>query len=486
MSSRLRSLPLLSVAIAIGALAGGCAIGPDYERPADVMPVEVEQFRSVLSSQQAESFADLGWATAFADPELVEMIRTALESNLDLQIAAARVEEFRGLARVERSRLGPQIAGEVSTSPSALGDEDASYSAGFELSWELDLFGKLRRANESARALLLASEDNARGVLTTLVADVAATWFLLRELDEEVQIISDTIKSQQESLALVQSLNRSGVASGTEEQQAVGQLATTRAQLPVAERNREQTENRLRFLLGYPADRIPRIQSPREFPVPPEIPVGLPSTLLTRRPDLRQAEQQLHAATARVGVALASRFPYLNIGVTSFFGLVSPDLDALLHSDNPAQELFSVGPFASVPIWQSGAGTGNVAAARAQALQAELGYRRVVLQALREVSDALIGTDKVREVIAQDEIRVSATGEVLRLQRMRYRGGVVSYLEVLDAERQFFDAEIELARAKFSQLGAYVELYRALGGGWSEDELRRVIDAAAAASKEVR
>ena len=169
-SSRLRLLPLLSVAVAIGALAGGCAIGPDYERPADAMPVEVEQFRSVLSSQQAESFADLGWATAFADPELVEMIRTALESNLDLQIAAARVEEFRGLARVERSRLGPQIAGEVSTSPSALGDEDASYSAGFGLSWELDLFGKLRRANESARALLLASEDNARGVLTTLVA----------------------------------------------------------------------------------------------------------------------------------------------------------------------------------------------------------------------------------------------------------------------------------------------------------------------------
>lgn len=481
MRSRHRS-PAALVAAATAALAGGCAIGPDYERPADAMAVE--EFRGVLTPQQALSFADTGWAIAFADPELVELIRTALESNLDLRIAAARVEEFRGVARVERSRLGPQITGEFQTAPNPQSDEDASYSAGFRLSWELDLFGKLRRADEAALAQLLASEDTARGVMTTLVADVASTWFELRELDEEVQIISDTIKSQQESLTLVQSLNRSGVASGTEEQQAVGQLATTRSRLPAAERSREQVENRLRFLLGYPPDRISRITSPRTFPVPPEIPVGLPATLLARRPDVRQSEQLLHAATARVGVALASRFPYLDIGITSFFGLIGPDLDALLHADNPAEELFSVGPFATAPIWQSGAGIGNVAAARAQAVQAELSYRRTVLQALREVSDALISTDKVREIIAQDEVRVSATGEVLRLQRMRYRGGVVSYLEVLDAERQYFDAEIELARAKFDQLRAYVELYRALGGGWSEEELRRVIDAAAEASKD--
>jgi len=462
-------------ALTVASLLGGCAIGPDYERPDDVMPVE--QFRAVLEPQQAESFADLGWVAAFNDPELVEMIRTALEGNLDMQIAAARVEEFRGLARVERSALGPQLRATGSTSPSAEGKDDSVYSAGLSLSWEIDLFGKLRRANESARALLLASEDSARGVMTTLVADVATTWFQLRELDEEVQIINDTIKSQQESLALVQALNRSGVASGTEEQQAIGQLATTRATLPVAEQNREQTENGLRFLQGFPPDHVPRIQSPRTFPVPPEIPVGLPATLLTRRPDLRQAENELHAATARIGVALGSRFPYLNIGITSFFGLVSPELNALLKDDDPALQLFSVGPFVDVPIWQSGAGTGNVEAARAQARQAELRYRRAVLQALREVSDALASTGHVRELIAQDEIRVEATGEVLRLQRMRYRGGVVSYLEVLDAERQFFNAEIELARAKLEQLRAYVELYRSLGGGWSEEEIRRVLDA---------
>ncbi|HEX9772869.1 MAG TPA: efflux transporter outer membrane subunit [Steroidobacteraceae bacterium] len=455
------------------ALLAACAIGPDYERPGEL--VEVEEYRGVLTPQQAESYADLGWATIFNDPELLEVLREALANNLDLRIAVARVEEFRGRARVSRSGLGPQLRGTGSTSPSSLGDEDSTYSLGLSLSWEIDLFGKLRRANESARAQLLASEDNARGVMTTLVADAASTWFELRELDEEVQIINDTIKSQQESLALVEALNRSGVASGTEEQQAVGQLATTRAQLPVAEQRRQQTENRLRFLLGYPADRIPRIQSPRAFPVPEQIPVGLPSQLLARRPDLRALENQLHAATAQIGVAQASRFPYLSLGLTSFFGLVSPELGKLLDSDDPSEELFSIGPTLDAPIWQSGAGTGNVEVARAQARQAELAYRRGVLQALREVSDSLVASDKVREFIAQNTVRADASREVLRLQRMRYRGGVVSYLEVLDAERQFFSAEIDLARAKLDQLSAYVELYRALGGGWSEPEIERLL-----------
>ena len=424
--------------------------------------------------------------TAFNDPELVEWIRTAIERNLDLQIAAARVEEFRAQHRVARSALGPQISGTVSTAPSTLGDEESSYSAGIGLRWEIDLFGRLRRSNEAARAQLLATEDAARGVMNSLVASVATTWFELRELDEEVQIISDTIKSQEESLALVQSLSRSGVASGAEEQQALGQLATTRAQLPLAEQRREQTENALRFLIGDPPDKIPRIGSPSTFYVPDDLPAGLPAQLLSRRPDVRQAENELHAATAQVGVAMGSRFPYLSLGVTSFFGIVSPELSHLFDGDDPAQDLFSVGPFAELPIFQSGGGQGGVDAARARVQQAELSYRRTVLQALREVSNALVSTDKVRAAISQNAIRTDASREVLRLQRMRYRAGVVSYLEVLDAERQLFSAEIDDARARLDALRAYVELYRALGGGWSEDELRRVIDAAAAASKEVR
>jgi multidrug efflux system outer membrane protein len=451
----------------------GCAVGPSYERPDDMVPAE--QYRAVLEPQTAESMADLPWVAVFHDPELVEWIRTAIERNLDLQIAAQRVEEFRAQHRVARGAFWPQISASASTSPSALGDEDSSYSAGIGLRWEIDLFGRLRRSNEAARAQMLATEDTARGVLTSLVASVATTWFELRELDEEVQIITDTIKSQQESLELVRSLNRSGVASGTEENQALGQLATTKAQLPLAQQRREQTENTLRFLIGDPPDRIPRIVSPTTFIVPESLPAGLPAQLLSRRPDVRQAENELHAATAQVGVALGTRFPYLSIGVTSFFGIVSPELSHLLDGNDPATDLFSVGPFAEMPIFTGGSAQGNVDAARARARQAELAYRSAVLQALREVSNALVASDKVREVIEQNAIRTGATREVLRLQRMRYRAGVVSYLEVLDAERQLFNAEIDDARAKLDQLRAYVELYRALGGGWSDEEIQRLL-----------
>jgi multidrug efflux system outer membrane protein len=458
-------------ALVCGVVAG--CVGPTYERPGDIVPVE--QYRAVLEPQTAESLADSDWASVFNDPELVEWIRTAIERNLDLQIAAVRVDEFRAQHRIGRSALLPQVSATASTSPSTLGDEDSSYTAGIGLRWEIDLFGRLRRSNEAARAQLLATEDAARGVLTALVASVATTWFELRELDEEVQIITDTIKSQEESLALVRSLNRSGVASGTEEQQAIGQLATTRAQLPLAQQRREQTENALRFLLGDPPDRIPRIGSPRTFVVPDRLPVGLPAQLLARRPDVRQSENELHAATAQVGVALGTRFPYLSFGVTGFLGIVSPELGRLFDSKDPATDLFSIGPFAEMPIFTGGAGQGNVDAARARARQAELAYRRTVLQALREVSDALAATDKVREVIAQNAIRTGATREVLRLQRMRYRAGVVSYLEVLDAERQLFNAEIDDARAKLDQLRAYVEVYRALGGGWTDAEVAAVL-----------
>ena len=452
-------LGLVSLAVVIGA----CAIGPDYERPELPAP---DDFRGVLAPQAAKSFADLEWTAVFNDPELRAVIETAIANNLDLRIAAARIEEFRGQTRIARSYLGPELRGVGSTSPSTFGDEDSSYSLGLSLNWEIDLFGRLRRSSEVARAQLLATEDAARGVMNSLVANVATTWFLLRELDEEVAIIERTIRSQEGTLALVRSLKRNGVASGTEEQQALSQLAATRAQLPLAEQRRAQAENLLRFLMGYVPDPVPRVLPPPAFPVPAEIPAGLPAQLLQRRPDLRQLENELHAATANVGVAEASRFPYLSIGLTSFFGLISPELSRLLDGDDPAAELFSVGPFVDMPIYQSGRGTGNVEVARAQLKQSDLAYRRGVLQAYREVADALVSVDKVRDFIGQNELRVSAAREALRLQQMRYRAGVVSFLEVLDAERQLFSGEIELSRARLNQVQAYVELYRALSGGW--------------------
>jgi len=466
-----RRASILATGLAL-ALAG-CAIGPDYKRPAD-LPAPA-QYRDVLSAQQATSFADVGWADTFNDPELRPLLETALKNNLDLRIALARVEEYRGYSRIARSYFGPEIRAVGNTSPSSFSKEDSSYSLGLALNWELDLFGRLRRSDEAARAQLLASEDSARGVMNSLVATVATSWFQLRELDEEVAIIQRTIESQSASLELVRSQKRNGVASATEEQQALSQLAATRSQLPLAEERRVQTENLLRLLLGAGPDAVPRSQPPAAFPVPADIPVGLPAQLLSRRPDLRQLENQLHAATANVGVAEALRFPYLTLGLTSFYGIVSPEISHLLDANDPAARLFSIGPFVDMPVFQSGRGTGNVEVARAQLEQAELAYRRGVLQAYRETADALIVTDKVRSVIAENQVRTKAARKVLELQFKRYRAGVVSYLEVLDAQRQLFAAEIDLARAKLSQLQGYVELYRALGGGWSEAELRGML-----------
>jgi multidrug efflux system outer membrane protein len=464
-----RALLLLVAA----ALPAGCAIGPDYERPDDVVPAE--QYYGTLSTQDAESFADLDWIQAFNDPELTALVRTALDNNLDLQIAAARVEEYRGLARISRGALGPQLRGTGSTSPSPVGDEDSTYSLGLALSWEIDLFGRLRRASEATRALLLASEDNARAVMATLVADVASTWIELRALDEEIAIIHRTIAAQESSLALVESQNRNGVASGTEVQQARSQLATTRAQLPLTEQLRVQAESLLRFLLGFPPDQVATGTLPAAFPAAPDIPVGLPAQLLSRRPDLRRLENELHSATAQIGVAEATRFPYLSIGLTSFFGLLSPELARIFDGNDPATELFSIGPFFDMPIYQSGIGQGNVDAARARARQAELAYRRGVLQSLREVSDSLSAQRRLEVFILHNVERVEASREVLRMQQMRYRAGVVSYLEVLDAERQLFAAETDLVRARRDRLAAYVLLYRALGGGWSQAEIDRLL-----------
>jgi multidrug efflux system outer membrane protein len=459
MTSVTRSLLAAAVALALA----GCTIGPNYTRPELPVPVE---YRGVLAPQDAQSFADLNWAEVFNDPELKTVIQAALLNNLDLKIASARVEEYRARVRVARSYYGPEIRGVGNTSPSPGTPDDSSYTLGLSLNWEIDLFGRLRRANEVTRAQMLAIEDVQRGVVNALVADVASTWFRLRLIDEEIAIIERTIRSQEASLELVRSLKRNGVASATEEMQALSQLSATRSQLPTAEQNRVQAENLLRFLVGGEPGPVARSATLTVFPVPEDIPVGMPAQLLARRPDLRQLENLLHAATANVGVAEASRFPYLSIGLTSFFGLISPELGRLIDGDDPATELFSIGPYIDMPIFQSGRGTGNVDVARAQLLQSELQYRRGVLNAYRETADVLIVTDKVRSNIAENQVRRDAALRLLDLQHKRYRAGVVSYLEVLDAERQLFAGEIELARAQFTRVQGYVDLYRVLGGGW--------------------
>jgi multidrug efflux system outer membrane protein len=400
----------------------------------------------VLEQAKAESFADLGWAEVFHDAELSAVLATAVESNLDLKLASAKVEEVRGQLRVTRSALGPELRVAGGTQPNPASREDSTYSLGLDMRWEIDFFGRLRRGSEAARARLLATEEAARGVMTSLVANVATTWFRLRELDEEVAIIERTIASQQSSLDLVLTRKKNGIASGAEEQQARAQLAATRTQLPITEVRRAQAQHLLAFLLGDAPQ--PAVRS------------------VSRRPDLRQLEHELHAATANIGVAEATRFPYLSIGLTSFVGILSPELDRLVNNRSPAADVLSIGPFVDAPLFQSGRGVGNVEVAEAQLRQAEIAYRRGVLQAYRETADALVFTDKVRDFIRENEVRVDAAARLLSLQRKRYEAGVNDYLEVLDAERQLFAAEIDLARARLNQREAYVELYRALGGGW--------------------
>lgn len=458
-------LPLLTVC------ASGCAaIGPNYQRPSIAPP---PAYRGV-TSPEAHSLADAQWFDVFADPALNALITEALDNNLDLRSAVARVEEFRARAGLARAQLGPTVNGVFQTSATPKPDIDNSYLGGLVFNWEIDFFGRLRRGSEAARADLLATVASARATMASLVSDVAQTWFTLRALDEQAAIAHRTIATQEQSLDLVRTLMRGGLASGAEESQAINQLATTRATLPAIERQQIQAENLLSVLLGRPPQAVPRSPTPDALPVPAQIPAGLPSGLLARRPDIAAAEASLRAATARVGVAMASRIPIPQIGLTGTLGMVSSALNDLFTGDETGAAISSFGPFATVPLVDTGRGRQNVAIARAQVREAELAWRTTVLLSLREVADALATVDRVREEIAQNEVRVRASRESLRLTELRYRGGVTSYLEVLDTQRQLFSAEIDLSDSRRTLLLGYVELYRSLGGGWSNDQLLKL------------
>jgi outer membrane protein, multidrug efflux system len=475
MTRRLVAFTLLA---ATGSSA--CTLGPNYKRPTITPP---PAYRSVtVTPEQARSIADLAWAELFNEPELTALIREAIDHNLDLMAALARVEEFRGRAALSRADLRPFVGGQFSTSAVPNRDDlDNSYSGSLFFNWEIDFFGRLRRGAEASVADLLATESGTRAVMSLIVTDVAQLYVTLRTFDEQLAIIQRTIKAQEESLDLVQKLAAGGVASGSEVQQALNQLATTRAALPRTERQLLQAENALSVLLGRPPAAVVRGTGPSTLPTAPDIPVGLPSQLLERRPDIVAAEQQLHAAVARLGVAVASKIPIPRIGLTGSFGRVSTSLEDFFGGGDRGQNVLSFGPFLDIPLYDGGAGSARVRIARAQAEQAALAYRNTILISLREVADALVTIQKIREEIADNEVRTEAAREYLRLTDLRYRGGVVSYLEVLDAQRQLFAAETDLTDTRGTQLLAVVQLYRALGGGWSNDELSKLAERPATA-----
>jgi len=449
----------------------GCAIvGSDYARPDLALP---EAHAVAIDAGAARSAANLPWFELYRDPELRPLIAEALENNLDLQQAYARIEEARARLLVARSRFFPTLDGALQTAPQPQGNgNDGVFTLGLVLNWEVDLFGKLRRQNEAARAQLLATEAGRAAVVTTLVQQVATAWLTIRELQAEEAILERNIAVQQRSLELVQLLHRQGVVSDSEEQQARAQVAGTRALLPQIRQARLVNENLLAVLLGrYPTplelapfDAAAQARGIGAY----DLPVGVPSDLLARRPDVIIAEQALAAATANEGVAIANRFPFPTIGFGALFGRSATELGALFEGGRFA-EVNSWGPQVGLPILNVGRDLGNVRAARAQTAQALIGYRRAVQAALFDVNAASYAYRAAQDQLEPLGEQYAAAARTLSLQELRFKGGVVNYLSVLDAQRLVLSSELALARARLARDLAFVDLYQALGGGWDPD-----------------
>ena len=471
---------VVSRALVLPALAmlAGCAVGPNYSRPSVPAP---PQFRGAegtgdAKSSPSTSLADTKWFDLFHDDALKQLVETALRQNFDLRIAAERVLQGRAQMGVIQSARLPNIdatggfnlsrvslVGAFPITPAPGVSLDTSYTqAGFSLGWELDVWGRVRRLNEAARAQYLASEEGRRGVVTTLIADVTSLYFQLRELDLELSIAQQNRKVGEDNLRLTTLRKNRGAATGLDVHQAEQLLYTATAQIAATERAIAQTENALSLLLGESPQEIPRGKTLEQLAVPLEIPAGLPSALIDRRPDIREAEQNLIAANAEIGVAKAAYFPQINL--TGFLGGQSRALQNLFTG--PARQWTGAVPAFDLPIFNAGRIRANVRLTEAQQREALINYEKTIETAFREVSDALIGYRKTSEQRAQQEQLLKALQETDRLSTLRYQGGLDSYLQVLDAERNRFQGELALAQLRQQEVLAVVQLYRALGGGW--------------------
>jgi multidrug efflux system outer membrane protein len=471
-SLRLDARALTGILLAL--LLAGCTVGPAYQRPELAAP---ENHRALTTPAEAESLADVPWWEVFQDPVLHDLVNEALANNHDLRIAAARVEEARARAGVAKSYLYPELnltAGyglneaSLTTDPPQATSGDRRYenlNASFALSWEIDLFGRLRRQNESAMAVFLATDEARQGVVLTLVADVARAYFVLRELDLELEIARRTLALNDQTVTFYRDRLEGGISNKLEVNQAIATRARTAATIPELERQIAAQENLLSFLLGRSPGPITRGTALTDQYLPPAVPAGLPSALLDRRPDVRQAEQLLVSANADVGAAKALFYP--TISLTGLFGGASSDLTNL--ADRQSQ-VWSIGAGLFQPLFQAGRIRRNYEAAQAVFEQALAQYAKTAQNAYREVTDSLVAIDKYALVRAEEETAVAALKEASDLSRSRYDLGLSSYLEVLIADQQLFAAELALAQARYAQLDSVVQLYRALGGGWQQQE----------------
>jgi len=459
-----------AVGIVIAALLGGCAIGPNYTRPAVAEP---QTFRGQAIAEAA-SLADAPWWEVFQDPILKTLIQEALRNNYDVRIAAARVQEARANFRVSRSDLYPSLDYTAGVSRSKISPGIAGapggpapnstnfYYGALVASWEVDIWGRIRRSNEAAWAAFLATEDARRGVWLTLVSDLAQAYFELLELDVQLDVARNSTDAYQRTYNIFQDRFRFGTASRLETARAEGALGGAQATVPQLESDIVAKENQIAILLGKTPAPIPRGTPMYAQRVVPTVPAGLPSTLLARRPDLRQAEQQLVSANARIGVAKAEFFPQLSL--TALFGAASPEVSALTGG---AATIWAVAGTLSGPLLNAGRTLGNYRASVAQWEQAKLRYEQAVLTALREVSDALTALGKLSEAETGQDRAVKALEQAVEHATDRYRYGLASYFEVLEALQQLYPAQNTLAQIRRDRLLSHVRLYRALGGGWS-------------------
>lgn len=464
-----QSLRLTTAALAM--MIAGCAVGPDYERPSVDVPAT---FRGTEAGAEVDALGDRAWTDMFQDPALVKLINDGLANNYDIRIAAARVDEFRALAGVTRGALFPQINAGIGfdsnntserVDPSAGQDYTShNWNAGVQLSWELDLFGRLRRNDEAALARWLASEQGRRSVMVTLVADISTGYFTLRQYDLELEIAKRTLVSNTQLVTFYRDRLQGGVSNRLEVNQAEANRAFTASRIPDIERRIVIQENRLNLLLGRGPGPIERGLLLTEQFVPPELPTGLPLQLLERRPDVMQAEQELVSSNADVGSAKALFFP--NISITAFAGGLGRDFNDLGNGD---AAIWSAGSSLLQPLFNGGAIRFNYEAAKARFDQSLAQYQKTVQNSFRETADAVVTIQKTREVRVEVENSVKALKDAADLSRSRYEGGLSSYLDILIADQKLFDAELQLADVRGTEFIAIANLYRALGGGWQQD-----------------
>jgi outer membrane protein, multidrug efflux system len=466
MRTPLSVLRLISALLAIGAL-GGCLLGPDYRRPEVATPATY-RFDTTGSAEVVNT----AWWEQFQDPVLNDLIANALADNWDVKIAAARVDQFLGQFVTTRSGLFPQVNAGFDASrqrlsqdgptrlPAAVGPEINDFQASLSAAWEIDLFGKLRRETESARASLLASEEGRRATILSLVASVASSYINLRDLDQQLAIAKATTASRADSVKVFQARFSGGDVSQMELAQSQSEYEASLATIPQIELQIGQQEDALSVLLGRNPGPILRGRELTELTVP-DVPTSLPSDLLERRPDLLQAEQNLVAANALIGAARALYFP--SISLTGLLGTESIQFSRLFSG--PARA-WSFAGSVTVPIFTAGSISGQVKQAEAQQQQALLQYQQSIQVAFQEVADSLIALQKTREQLVVQGRQVEALRTYSRLARLRYEGGYTSYIEVLDAERSLFDAQLSYTQTNGAVFNSLIGLYKAMGGGW--------------------